>query len=104
MAAGEARIAAVERELREALTAAQLDWLLAEVDRTIAEGRAVVRGRRGERRPFGPEFDIREGEVTAEAFTTTERVQLIIEALRRTLVEAPALAEEASQLLVGDRP
>lgn len=102
MEAGDTREATIERELREALREAQLQWLLEEVDRTIAEGRAVVIGRRGERLPFGPEFDAREGEVTAEAFTTEERIQLIVDALRRTLVDAPALAESASRLIAGD--
>jgi hypothetical protein len=99
MEAWNTRVGQVEDELRGALRQAGLDWLLEEVDRTIAEGRPVVRGRRGEHRPFTLEFDARDGEVTAEEFTPSERIQLILDAVRRTLADAPALAEEAAQLL-----
>lgn len=99
MEAGDASVGRVEDELRDALREAGLGWLLDEVDRTIAEGRPVVRGRKGERRPFTLEFDARDGEVTAEDFTASERVELILDALRRTLVDAPDLADETARLL-----
>lgn len=78
---------------------AGLDWMLSELDRAFAEGRAVVRSRQGTREPFGPEFDVRDAEVTADRYTATERTQLLIDALRRTLVDAPALANETVELL-----
>jgi hypothetical protein len=93
----------LETELREALREAGLDWLLAQVDRTIAEGRAVVvAGPRREQMPFTGEFDARDREVTAEPFSVGERVELLLSALERTLVQAPALAEETQRLLVVD--
>jgi hypothetical protein len=101
---GEARAEALERELREALRQAGLDWMLDEIDRAVAEGRAVVRSRQGEREPFGPEFDIRDAEVTADRYTAAERTQLLIDALRRTLIDAPALADETMELLSAERP
>src|SRR3954467_2247115 len=94
MEAGKTRVGLIEEELREALREAELSWLLEEVDRTIVEGRPVVRGKKGERREFTLEFDARDGEVTAEDFTANERVLLILDAIRRTLVDAPELADE----------
>jgi hypothetical protein len=101
--ASEARAVALERELRNALRQAGLAWMLDEIDRAVAEGRAVVRSRRGEREPFGPEFDIRDAEVTADRYTAKERTQLLIDALRRTLVDAPALADETVEMLSTER-
>lgn len=104
MEAGEVRAAALERELRSALEQAGLDWMLDELDRAFAEGRAVIRSRQGKREPFGPEFDTRDGEVTADSYTAVERTQLLIDALRRTLVDAPALADETIEMLSPELP
>lgn len=103
MEASEIRAERLESELREALSQAGLDWMLDEVDRAVAEGRAVLRTRRGEREAFGPELDTRDAEVTAESYTAAERSKLLVDALRRTLVDAPALADETIELLSGEQ-
>jgi hypothetical protein len=77
--------------------------MLDEIDRAVTEDRAIVR-LQGERQPFGPEFDMRDAEVTADSYTAAERTQLLIDALRRTLVDAPALADETVEMLSTGRP
>jgi hypothetical protein len=96
--ASNAEIDTIERTLRDLLQSLGLDWLLAEIDLTVAEGRAVVR-RKGGDEPFSGEFDAGKGEVTAEPYSAADRVGLIIDALQRTLVEAPALIDETERLL-----
>jgi hypothetical protein len=93
---------ALERELRSAASEAGLDWLLQQVDLAISEGHPVARRKEGGETTISSAFGTKDVEITSAPFTPSERVELLVAAIRRSLVAAPRLAEEVEQLILRD--
>ncbi|MEV4399997.1 hypothetical protein [Nonomuraea sp. NPDC049607] len=122
----------LEQQLRTLLAEAGLSWVLQQVDDAVAEGnseevrlkaqRARPRGRYGDEEaifihdevvyervsiPSHREPDGARIHITTRPYTTAERVQLLIAALRRLLIDLPRVQQEQVKLLSlhqGDAP
>ncbi|MER7211997.1 hypothetical protein ABT340_33495 [Streptosporangium sp. NPDC000239] len=114
-----------EQVLRDVLTESQLEWVLDEVDSTIAAGvpeekvlqRRSVRGNNTDDYGLAAEAlvtEVRQNAgsaeyealrkrgslvITTRSMTVRERVQLLHDALRRVLIELPEIEEEAMKVL-----
>ncbi|MFI9270202.1 hypothetical protein ACIGXM_05745 [Kitasatospora sp. NPDC052896] len=114
-----------EQALREVLSGSALEWVLNEVDAAIAEGVAEEkvlrrRNRSGQQRRAAEgslyealerslvsaeeyEASRKRGSlvITTRAMTVLERVELLLQALRRVLVEVPLIEEETLKSLMA---
>lgn len=90
----EREAAEMETELRQLLREAGLDPVVDEVDATIVEGKSVVEKRKID--TAGPS-----DELVAIDYTATERYELLLEAVRRALVEPAAFEASAEARLVA---
>jgi hypothetical protein len=95
----------LEERLRRLLAAVNLDWLLPEIDATIAEGvilqktveeeygDATIYEVRGERPTTRRRPRRRQVRVTSRPLNRRERVQVVIDAIRRVGVDGPRMEQ-----------
>jgi hypothetical protein len=91
----EREISELDRELRRVLRDAGLDRIVDQVDATIVEGRSVTERRKIDK--SGPSE-----ELVAVDYTARERYQLLLDAIRRAVVE-PAAFEASAEVRLIER-
>jgi hypothetical protein len=112
MAVDEEMAQSLESELRAVLVEAGMGWVVAQVAETVAEGRYVVKPRRGHEKlsPDAPveivekASDTRRGDIGTRPFTAKERLQILAEAAAAALTQAPELEAAIEQELIEEEP